>query len=404
MTYYKIPLYLIQRLEIRLEFHFHKGENMKRVKTNYPGVYYRLVQRTGKKGIEKVYYIIFKRQGKAYEEKVGKQFQDDMSPARAARIRAERIEGKRESRKEIRERHKAEREALTACWTIGRLWSEYKVGRPDTKSLRSDSYMFEKHLAPAFGNKEPQELIPLDFDRLRIKLLKSKSPQTVVHLLQFIKRAIIFGVKRQLCPPLGFQIELPKVNNCKTEDLSPGQLKRLLKAIDSDSNMQVGNIMKMALFTGMRRGELFRLQWRDIDFERGFISIRGPKGGQDQVIPLNTEARNLLKRHQLGKSDSSLVFPGRGGQQRTDIHRQANRIKERAGLPKDFRPLHGLRHVYASMLASSGEVDMYTLQKLLTHKSPQMTQRYAHLRDETLRRASDLAGRLVSEIINEKSA
>ena len=52
--------------------------------------------------------------------------------------------------------------------------------------------------------------------------------------------------------------------------------------------------------------------------------------------------------------------------------------------------LHGLRHTYASILASSGQVDMYTLQKLLTHKSPQMTQRYAHLRDETLKRASDL--------------
>ena len=49
-----------------------------------------------------------------------------------------------------------------------------------------------------------------------------------------------------------------------------------------------------------------------------------------------------------------------------------NRITEKAGLPKDVRELHCLRHVYASMLASSGEVDMYTLQKLLTHKSPQM--------------------------------
>ncbi|GAB6113134.1 hypothetical protein JCM14713_28920 [Desulfomicrobium salsuginis] len=61
-----------------------------------------------------------------------------------------------------------------------------------------------------------------------------------------------------------------------------------------------------------------------------------------------------------------------------------------AGLPKDFRPFHGLRHVYASILASSGEVDMYTLQKLLTHKSSEMTQRYAHLRDETLQKASSI--------------
>ena len=55
------------------------------------------------------------------------------------------------------------------------------------------------------------------------------------------------------------------------------------------------------------------------------------------------------------------------------------------------------------MLASSGKVDMYTLQKLLTHKSPQMTQRYAHLRDETLRRAADLAGELIQEAVNSKS-
>ena len=69
-----------------------------------------------------------------------------------------------------------------------------------------------------------------------------------------------------------------------------------------------------------------------------------------------------------------------------------NKIKKAAGLPKDFRPLHGLRHFFASMLASSGEVDMYVLQKLLTHKSPQMTQRYAHLRDEALKKAAGLAG------------
>jgi integrase len=53
------------------------------------------------------------------------------------------------------------------------------------------------------------------------------------------------------------------------------------------------------------------------------------------------------------------------------------------------------------MLASSGEVDMYTLQKLLTHKTPQMTQRYAHLRDETLKKASNLAGEIIKNAANE---
>ncbi len=46
---------------------------------------------------------------------------------------------------------------------------------------------------------------------------------------------------------------------------------------------------------------------------------------------------------------------------------------------------------------------MYTLQKLLTHKSPLMTQRYAHLRDETLRQASNLAGEIVNEAVTGKA-
>ena len=51
-------------------------------------------------------------------------------------------------------------------------------------------------------------------------------------------------------------------------------------------------------------------------------------------------------------------------------------------------------------IASSGQVDMYTLQKLLTHKSPAMTQRYAHLRDDALQRASNLAGDIISQAMN----
>jgi integrase len=142
------------------------------------------------------------------------------------------------------------------------------------------------------------------------------------------------------------------------------------------------------------------LQWADLDFERGFIHIREPKGGIDQTIPMNIEARKILESHE--RTGSDFVFPGRSGQKRVDIHKTVNRIKDGAGLPKDFRALHGLRHVYASMLASSGKVDMYTLQKLLTHKSPQMTQRYAHLRDESLRAASELAGDIIGQAMGER--
>ena len=62
--------------------------------------------------------------------------------------------------------------------------------------------------------------------------------------------------------------------------------------------------MKTVLFTGMRRGELFKLKWSDLDFERGFISIVGPKGGRDQTIPMNESAREVLLGHVRTGSDT----------------------------------------------------------------------------------------------------
>lgn len=196
------------------------------------------------------------------------------------------------------------------------------------------------------------------------------------------------------------------MNNEKTEDLTPDQLEALLKAIDEDGNIDVGSMMKMALYTGMRRGEMFKLQWGEVNLDTGFILLKDPKGGPDQKIPINDMARYLLDS--IGRTESPYVFPGRYGGQRTTTGVAGRRIRESAGLPKDFRPMHGLRHVYASMLASSGKVDMYVLQKLMTHKSPKMTQRYAHLRDESLKNAAgqidDIFKRPVkkNEIVNIK--
>lgn len=365
---------------------------MKRHKTTYPGIFYREAERIGGRGIEKVYYIVFKRDGKVHEEKVGRQFKDDMTPARASLIRAERIEGRRQSRKEIR------KAAAVTKWTVDRLWQEYIGDKPDTKSFKIDGYRYSKFLKSSFGGKEPKAVAQIDTHRLRLTLAKTLAPKTIKNALELLERIINFGVKNGLCPGLGFKIEMPKVNNLKTEDLAPDQLAKLMEAISQDHDIQAANFMRMALFTGMRRGELFKLKWEDVDFDRGFIHIRQPKGGKDQTIPLNQAARELLEHHP--KSDSPYVFPGRGGKQRIEIRRPIERIRKAAGLPQDFRPLHGLRHTYASMLASSGQVDLYTLQKLLTHKTPAMTMRYAHLRDETLRRAADLAGTLITEAMN----
>ena len=371
----------------------------KRFKTNYQGVYYieGVALGSGKK--ERIYYIMYRRDGKLIEEKAGRQFQDDMTPARAAHIRTDKIQGTKLSNKEQRAKKIAQQKVEQNTWTIDRLWEEYKNQKTESKSLKIDDGRYKKYLKAKFGETAPKDLVQLDVDRMRAKLLKKLAPQTVKHILALLQRIISFGEKKQLAEGPGFKIEYPEVHNEKIEDLTSNQLDKLLKEIEKASNIQAANMMKMALYTGLRRGEMFKLKWADIDFKNNFIGIIDPKGGPDQKIPLNEVAKQLLQGHPRKKSP--YVFPGRNGRQRIDIKNQVNRIREAAGLPKTFRALHGLRHVYASMLASSGEVDLYTLQKLLTHKDSRMTQRYAHLRDEALRKASDVAGRFFNSPISD---
>ncbi len=78
-------------------------------------------------------------------------------------------------------------------------------------------------------------------------------------------------------------------------------------------------MMRMVLYTRIRRGELFRLQWDHIDTERGFIRLVNPKGGIESKIPLNGVAKDLLANHPRLES-SQYVFPGRGGRQRVDMY------------------------------------------------------------------------------------
>ncbi len=386
----------------------------KRIKTNYPGVFFIESQVIGKKKLERIYYIRYRKDGKIIEEKAGRQHTNDMTPAKAATMRGQRVKGQEPTNIQKREGLLAKEKAKANKWTISRLWEEYLTNNPSLKSVVTDENRFHNYIEPHLGNKEPSELMPLDVDRFRLRLLKTKSkrttkkespktaqilsPGTVKNILELLRRLINYGVKKNLCQGLNFIIQMPDVNNLKTEDLTPDELESLLEAIDKDSNLLAANMMRMALFTGMRRSEMFRLQWQHIDFHRGFILLKDPKGKIDQKIPLNDGARQAVVNQPRTKSP--FIFPGRGGNQRTDIKKAVNKIRDAAGLPKTFRALHGLRHVYASMLASSGDVDLYTLQRLLTHKSPAMTQRYAHLRDDALQRASALAGDIINQAMN----
>lgn len=355
-----------------------------RHKTQYPGVYYieGTSKATGKP--ERIYYIMYYRNGRKIEEKAGFQYRDDMTPARASNIRASKINGDKLPNAAKREE--------TSSLTLSELWNQYAAAKAHIKRLKDFEGYFRLHIMPSLGDHTPDSLNPADIDRLRnMYVLDGCAPQSIKHYLSLISRLVKFGVERGLCGPLCFKIEYPRYDNRVTEDLTDKQVQKLLTAAGEHKDPNVSAVIKLALYTGMRKDEMLRLMWEDIDFERGNITIRNPKGVVTIVIPMNRHARKTLDA--IPRTESPYVIPGAKGEKRhrNAFARQLRAIRDKAGLPDTFRPLHGLRHVYASRIASSGKVDMYTLQKLLGHKSHKMTERYAHLRDEALRRAADVA-------------
>ena len=389
--------------------------------TNYPGVLY-LERATGAPDGKtmKIFYIRYRDpSGKAHFERAGKAI---TTPSKANDKRTARSKGGELPNEDRREAERAEKAATVDRLTFDRLWTAYKADRPDLKGLASYETIMARYLSPAFGAKEPREVLPLDVDRVRLSVAKKKTPGTVKNVLELLRRLSNFAEKKHLCAPLPFRVTLPRVNNVRTEDLNAAQTERLLKVlrgeikgVDDDGkpvdlDADARDMMLLALLSGMRRGEIFALKWDDVDFERGFLTLRDPKGGIDQTIPLSDAVRELLDARP--RTDSPFVFPGRPVgkgkdtpkeyRQKVDAAKSFRAIRRAAGLPGNFRPMHGLRHAFASNLASSGEVDLFTLQRLLTHKSPMMTQRYAHLRDDTLKRAANVAGRIVSAATDAK--
>ncbi len=285
--------------------------------------------------------------------------------------------------------------------TLDEFWNKYLPWLMENKkSWQADVYYYDKHLKPAFGNKPLDAISPFTIESFVLKMKKAKSnrekpyaPATIKHQLVLLTR--LYNVAENWGMYSGDnpcrKVKKPKLNNQVTEFLSDDELNNLLNVLEKWDDKMSTSFILFSLYTGVRRGELFKLTWNNIDFERQFMVLKDPKGIADQTLPLSGKAVNVLKNVPK-EYDTQWIFYGKNGQQRTDFKGPWLRIKKAAGLPKHFR-FHGIRHHFASSLVSHG-ADLYTVQKLLCHKDAAMTMRYAHLADKTLRDAVNLSDQL----------
>jgi len=133
----------------------------------------------------------------------------------------------------------------------------------------------------------------------------------------------------------------------------------------------------------MRRGEIFNLKWRDIDFKRDIISLLKTKSGDKRMIPINEFLKNKLisiRKH----PKSEYVFCKQDGQPYKDIRTQFNTVLRNAGISK--MRFHDLRHTFASQLVMNG-IDLNTVRELLGHADLKTTLIYSHLSQDHKKQA-----------------
>jgi len=173
-------------------------------------------------------------------------------------------------------------------------------------------------------------------------------------------------------------IRRPKVpaQSARNRRLSVGEEEGLVAACSNDVDLTTA--LRLALETGMRRGELIRMTWDCVDLKKRIIRLPDSKTGVPRNIPLSTAARQALAA--IPRRIDGRVFGYASGDALTMAFRRACR---RAGI-ENLR-FHDLRHEATSRFFEKG-LNPMQVAAITGHKTLQMLKRYTHLRAEDLAR------------------
>ncbi len=248
-------------------------------------------------------------------------------------------------------------------WLDGRL-----ALRPSTAaSYRSH---IDRYLTPLIGSIPLAELQPEDVQRLHHQLLaQGMTPATLARVHATLSAALHTAERRNLltADPLA-GVELPRADHPDQQVWTLRQARTFLAAVRGDA---LEGLWRLALITGMRRGELLALRWADLDLDRGLLTVRSNRvavGGTiiegrpksragRRTLHLDPHTTRTLRHHQntADHNPTGHVFTGHTGQPLTPwwVSRRFTQLVEQAGLPP-IR-LHDLRHTSATLGLAHGE-------------------------------------------------
>lgn len=227
------------------------------------------------------------------------------------------------------------------------------------------------HLKPFFGAMRLAAIRRKDVAEFINSRTGEVGDGTIIKEVNTLKRLFNVALEKELIATNPAQrAPVPKAPEGRVRYLTPDELGKILRACPEWLRPIVGLLVS----TGARRGEMLRARWEDVNTIRREIRLRHTKSGKERPAFINDLAMQVLKSMGADvRKNRGLLFPRVTPAQVTVAFIRAC---ENAGV-SDFS-LHDLRHHFSATLRQNG-VDLHTLQKLLGHSDPRMTDRYAHL-------------------------
>lgn len=228
-----------------------------------------------------------------------------------------------------------------------------------------------------------------------LRSLRGKSDSTINRYLAALSSVLGWAKEQEwlsINPALGITRRTEPKGRVRF--LHDNEREALLKACDASAWPDLGLLVRLALSTGARKGELLRLEWRDIDLVRGVARLGVTKNGDSRVLPLvHVIVERLKARPQ--PPHGGLLFPS---PRLPDRHFQFGKhwyAALREADIKDFR-FHDLRHSCGSYLAMSGASTL-EIADVLGHKSLEVVRRYSHLNSQ---HKAQLAERVLGSVVD----
>jgi integrase len=282
----------------------------------------------------------------------------------------------------------------------GREWVQRKYALRQISGKTADNYNFALNAIYAVGVPKTAH----EFEDAYIKLLSQGMRPGTVRNIHYWLRAVSRGIGH----PMPDEVKPPKAEEGKGTTIHEPDLKRLMNALKSDKD--IGCLMRFAIVTGLRRGELVALKWDDFDFVEGTVTVsrslsrsrvagsqeRGPKtrAGRRTIKLPNCMVAECMSRY---THDNAYAFPNPDGGRR-NLNAVTNSVKSilrKHGLERFT--LHDLRHAHATLLLRNKE-NPKAVARRLGHANVRVTLgTYGHVMDQDDTGLAAVADRLMDE-------